>query len=205
MSPFPGRIHVLAVSLAALVVFGGSLGYHAAQANIRRDGKAQAQLTSLATANRTQARTQPPAVASDKAPERTEPKQSPSLSNGEAFIWPVLAPISSPFGPRDGGFHYGLDLAANAGTSIHAAKSGTVVFAGVLTNSGNTVILKHSDGTRTLYAHCSRLLVHVGQEVHQGDVVGLVGSTGHSTGPHLHFEVYVNDKIQDPLPYLPKR
>jgi murein DD-endopeptidase MepM/ murein hydrolase activator NlpD len=121
------------------------------------------------------------------------------------FNWPLVADyISSPFGPRWGRFHAGVDLAANMGVEIHAARDGTVYVAGSLPGYGNTVILHHADGTRTLYGHSSKLLVHAGQVVRQGDVIALVGSTGLSTGPHLHFEIIVNDQPRDPLVYLPQ-
>jgi murein DD-endopeptidase MepM/ murein hydrolase activator NlpD len=121
------------------------------------------------------------------------------------FNWPLVADyISSPFGPRWGRFHAGVDLAAKMGVEIHAARDGSVYVAGPLPGYGNTVILRHADGTRTLYGHSSKLLVHAGQVVHQGDVIALVGSTGFSTGPHLHFEIIVNDQPRDPLVYLPQ-
>lgn len=127
------------------------------------------------------------------------------LSLGGKFMWPVAAPISSYFGPRWGRNHAGVDLAANTGVPIQAARAGTVVLAGTVSGYGETVILEHTDGTRTLYAHCSRLLVRAGQSVKQGDRIAEVGSTGQSTGPHLHFEIIVNGKPRDPLLYLPKR
>lgn len=129
--------------------------------------------------------------------------QLPSLTG--LFAWPVIAPISSPFGPRDGRNHNGLDLAANMGDSVKAARAGEVTLAGTVQGYGETVILKHDDGTETLYAHSSRLLVHKGQRVRQGEEIAKVGSTGHSTGPHLHFEIIVNNKAYDPLLYLPKQ
>lgn len=121
------------------------------------------------------------------------------------FAWPVLAPVSSPFGPRWGRNHAGIDLAANHGDEIRAARAGRVVLAGVVSGYGNTVVLQHADGSRTLYAHCSVLNVKSGQAVSKGQVIARVGSTGISTGPHLHFEIIVNDRPTDPLLYLPKR
>jgi murein DD-endopeptidase MepM/ murein hydrolase activator NlpD len=121
------------------------------------------------------------------------------------FAWPVRAPISSVFGPRDGRNHAGIDLAANMGDSIRAARDGEVIYSGEISGYGETVILRHADGTRTLYAHSSKRLVSNGDKVRQGQTIALVGSTGHSTGPHLHFEVIVNDRPRDPLLYLPKR
>jgi murein DD-endopeptidase MepM/ murein hydrolase activator NlpD len=120
------------------------------------------------------------------------------------FKWPLTAPISSLFGPRDGTFHFGLDLAANMSEPIHAAREGDVIYAGWMTGYGNLVQLRHPDGTETWYGHASKLLVTVGQHVKQGDAISLVGSTGHSTGPHLHFEIHVNNQARDPLLYLPK-
>jgi murein DD-endopeptidase MepM/ murein hydrolase activator NlpD len=122
-----------------------------------------------------------------------------------AFAWPVLAPISSPFGPRWGRNHAGIDLAANMGAPIRAARDGQVLLAGPVSGYGQTVVIRHVDGTRTLYAHCSRLNVAAGQQVKQGQVIALVGSTGVSTGPHLHFEIIVNNRPRDPLRYLPRR
>lgn len=127
---------------------------------------------------------------------------SPALDG--AFAWPVLAPISSPYGPRDGRNHNGLDLAANMGDPIKAARDGEVLLAGYVNGYGETVILRHEDGTQTLYGHASRLLVSAGERVRQGEVIAEVGSTGRSTGPHLHFEIIVNSKPLDPLLYLPK-
>lgn len=129
----------------------------------------------------------------------------PVLSLGGTFTWPLLAPVSSTFGPRWGRNHNGIDLAANHGDEIKAARDGEVWVAGAVTGYGETVILEHADGSRTVYAHCSKLLVKPGQKVKQGQVIALVGSTGQSTGPHLHFEIIVNDRPADPLLYLPKR
>lgn len=127
------------------------------------------------------------------------------LSLGGTYIWPVLAPVSSNFGPRWGRNHNGIDLAANQGDEIKASREGEVWVAGQVPGYGQTVILVHDDGSRTLYAHCSKLLVKAGQRVTQGQVIALVGSTGQSTGPHLHFEIIVNDRATDPLLHLPKR
>ncbi len=133
------------------------------------------------------------------------PVVDPELSLGGLFVWPNSAPVSSDFGPRWGRNHNGIDLAANQGDPIYAARSGHVDLAGEVKGYGNTVILRHPDGTRTLYAHASKLLVTAGQDVKQGERIALVGSTGNSTGPHLHFEIIVNDKPRDPILYLPKK
>jgi murein DD-endopeptidase MepM/ murein hydrolase activator NlpD len=98
--------------------------------------------------------------------------------------------------------HEGVDIAASSGTPIHAAASGTVIHAGWLGGYGNLVVVDHGNGLSTAYAHASALLVGVGQHVTQGQTVSLVGSTGNSSGPHLHFEVRVNGSAVDPLGYL---
>lgn len=121
------------------------------------------------------------------------------------FAWPSTAVMSSTFGPRWGRNHNGIDLAANHGDPIKAARDGQVLLAGTVDGYGETVVLQHADGTRTLYAHASKLMVRSGQQVKQGEVIALVGSTGRSTGPHLHFEIIVHDRPVDPTIYLPPR
>ena len=119
-----------------------------------------------------------------------------------ALIWPVNAPITSPFGWRWGRMHEGIDLGAAYGTPIAAAASGTVIYAGWLGGYGNLTVIDHGGGLSTAYGHQSSIGVSVGQQVAQGEIIGNVGSTGHSTGPHLHFEVRVNGQAVDPLGYL---
>jgi murein DD-endopeptidase MepM/ murein hydrolase activator NlpD len=116
--------------------------------------------------------------------------------------WPVSAPITSPFGWRWGRMHEGIDLGAAYGTPIAAAGSGTVIYAGWLGGYGNLTVIDHGGGLATAYGHQSRIAVSVGQQVAGGEIIGYVGSTGHSTGPHLHFEVRVNGQAVDPLGYL---
>jgi len=118
------------------------------------------------------------------------------------FTWPTSGQITSGFGPRWGRMHQGLDIAAPTGRPITAAKSGTVIVAGWSGGYGQLVVIDHGGGLATAYAHQSRIAVKTGDPVTQGGLVGFVGSTGHSTGPHLHFEVRVNGAAQDPLPYL---
>jgi murein DD-endopeptidase MepM/ murein hydrolase activator NlpD len=118
------------------------------------------------------------------------------------LIWPVNGPVTSGFGMRWGRMHEGIDISASTGTPIWAAAAGTVIYAGWLGGYGNLVVVDHGSGLATAYAHASAILVAVGQGVTQGETVALVGSTGHSTGPHLHFEVRVNGVAVDPLLYL---
>jgi murein DD-endopeptidase MepM/ murein hydrolase activator NlpD len=134
--------------------------------------------------------------------ERGHGPQSGAVSR-RGFIWPVNGPITSPFGPRWGGTHPGLDIDGYTGQPYVAAKSGRVISAGWDGGYGNAVIISHGNGVSTLYGHSSALRVTVGQHVDQGEVIGLVGSTGYSTGSHLHFEVRIGQSPVDPLGYLP--
>lgn len=110
--------------------------------------------------------------------------------------------ISSEYGPRWGKQHTGVDFAANYGTHIYSWKSGTVTQAGWSGGYGNFIEVSHNDGTVSRYAHCSKIVVSVGQTVSQGQTIGYVGSTGNSTGNHLHFEIKVNGSFVNPLNYL---
>ena len=119
------------------------------------------------------------------------------------FIWPVQGPITSPFGPRWGGFHPGIDIGVPEGTPIHAAAAGTIIYCGWESGYGNLVVIDHHNGLATAYGHQSRIAVSCNQDVQQGDVIGYSGCTGFCTGPHLHFEVRVNGSPVDPIGYLP--
>jgi murein DD-endopeptidase MepM/ murein hydrolase activator NlpD len=140
---------------------------------------------------------------------------SPGHSTKYRFIWPEpQAQISQPFGPSTlplepayGGyphFHTGIDLVEPFASPIFAADDGVVALVGVSSSGyGNYVVIAHSGGLNTLYGHLSTALVKVGDAVTQGQPVGLEGSTGNSTGPHLHFELRINQKPVNPMPYLP--
>jgi murein DD-endopeptidase MepM/ murein hydrolase activator NlpD len=132
--------------------------------------------------------------------------QSGSTASGEpsaaGFIWPCDGVVVSGFGMRWGRMHEGIDIGCAYGTPNRAAAAGTVIYAGWLGGYGNLVVVDHGNGLSTAYAHASSMLVSVGQSVSQGQTVSLVGSTGNSSGPHLHFEVRVNGVAVDPLPYL---
>jgi murein DD-endopeptidase MepM/ murein hydrolase activator NlpD len=121
------------------------------------------------------------------------------------YVWPLHGRLTSYFGRRNLGmgtaaFHRGLDIAAPSGTTIVAARTGTVIFAGWSDRGyGNLVKIRHAGGAETWYGHASRILVRVGQSVKQGEPIALVGSTGISTGPHLHLELHVRGIAVDPL------
>jgi murein DD-endopeptidase MepM/ murein hydrolase activator NlpD len=122
-------------------------------------------------------------------------------ASAAGLIWPIHGPVTSEYGPRWGGFHSGIDIGMDTGTPIAAAKRGVVTFAGWMDGYGNFVIIDHGDGVATAYAHQTRLGCRQGQVVSQGETIGYVGSTGNSTGPHLHFEVRVNGSAQNPRAY----
>jgi murein DD-endopeptidase MepM/ murein hydrolase activator NlpD len=126
-------------------------------------------------------------------------------------IWPVRGYITSGIGDRSNPFggggtetHPGLDIAATHGTSIEAGGDGIVIKAGPQGGYGNLVVIDHGYGITTRYGHMSRIDVKVGDHVHRGMALGAVGSTGRSTGPHLHYEVRLYDRVVDPMNYLPK-
>jgi murein DD-endopeptidase MepM/ murein hydrolase activator NlpD len=132
----------------------------------------------------------------------------PSAGGLGNFSWPVTGTITSPFGwrsnPFGGGpeFHQGLDIAAPMGTTVTAAAAGTVIMAQWYGGYGNYVLIDHGGGYSTGYGHLSSIYVSVGQSVARGQAIGAVGSTGQSTGPHLHFEVRIAGKPVDPAPRL---
>jgi murein DD-endopeptidase MepM/ murein hydrolase activator NlpD len=124
------------------------------------------------------------------------------VASAAGFIWPVNGTVTSGYGMRWGRLHEGIDIAAPIGAPIWAAAAGTVIYAGWLGGYGNLTVVDHGNGLATAYAHATSILVAVGQSVSQGETIALVGSTGNSSGPHLHFEVRVNGVAVDPLLYL---
>jgi murein DD-endopeptidase MepM/ murein hydrolase activator NlpD len=122
---------------------------------------------------------------------------------GGGCIWPTAGSVTSEFGSRWGRLHAGIDIAAPTGTPIYAAQAGTVIFSGVQSGYGNVVIISHEGGLSTLYGHQSRVAASNGQAVSQGDNIGFVGSTGRSTGPHLHFETRYGGSPRNPRGCLP--
>jgi murein DD-endopeptidase MepM/ murein hydrolase activator NlpD len=109
-----------------------------------------------------------------------------------------------PFNNKLSDFHAGVDISCDYGTKIYAAASGTVIFSGYRSGYGNSITIDHKNGLRTIYGHASKLEVESGQTVEKGDLIALVGSTGSSTGPHLHFEIRRNDNPIDPLEFINK-
>src|SRR5690606_37539073 len=148
--------------------------------------------------------------AMDKA-NRSEERPGPALrvNQGAPDVWllpiQVSFQITSVYEPRWGTFHWGVDMAAPYGTPIYAAHAGTVTLARYSGGYGNCVRIDHGGGVETVYGHASKILVSEGQRVKAGDMIALVGSTGYSTGNHLHFEVNVNGSHEDPMSYLLKR
>ena len=127
----------------------------------------------------------------------------PASVGGSGFAWPVNGAITSGFGSRWGGTHSGIDIDCVTGDAIRASKSGSVVSATYDGGYGYHVVIDHGNGFASLYAHNSALSVSGGQNVSQGEVIATCGSTGQSTGDHLHFEIRVSGAPQDPLTYLP--
>lgn len=131
-------------------------------------------------------------------------ERPPTVGSGK-YIWPLKVDFrqTTGFESRWGEFHNAIDLACNAGSDIYAADGGTVIQAGYMGSYGNVIFIDHQNGQETRYAHCSKLLVKKGDKVFQGQLIAKVGSTGRSTGPHLHFEVRINGTPKNPLKYLP--
>lgn len=125
--------------------------------------------------------------------------------------WPVKGPLSSPYGNRihpmrhETRFHSGVDISAPAGTGVKATANGIVTFAGWTENSGIVVVVEHGQGYNTAYAHNKVALVRVGQRVSRGEVISSSGSTGISTGPHVHYEIWKNGRHTNPVGFLARR
>jgi murein DD-endopeptidase MepM/ murein hydrolase activator NlpD len=126
----------------------------------------------------------------------------PVRAGSGGLVWPVNGPVVSPFGPRWGRLHAGIDIAAPTGTPIRAAASGQVVLLGWTGGYGNYTCVQHGGALSTCYAHQSRYGTSMGASVSQGQVIGYVGCTGHCFGDHLHFETRVNGAPVDPSGYL---
>jgi len=121
----------------------------------------------------------------------------------ENFIWPTKGTVSSKFGSRWGGFHDGIDISAEEGTLVRAIQEGRVIYSGnEIRGYGNLIVVRHDRGWISVYAHNKVNLIKKGAQVQQGQIIGKIGKTGRSTGPHLHFELRLAKKAVDPLRYL---
>ncbi|MDD2805702.1 MAG: M23 family metallopeptidase [Elusimicrobiales bacterium] len=139
-------------------------------------------------------------------PGKKEPPPFPTPKYSGKYRWPMDAGVvSSEFGPRWGKQHQGLDIAADMGVPVRAIAPGEVIYSGShLTGYGNVLIVRHDQETTTTYAHNKELRARKGDKVKQGQLIALLGSTGHSTGPHLHFEFRVGNAPVNPRTKLPK-
>jgi murein DD-endopeptidase MepM/ murein hydrolase activator NlpD len=147
----------------------------------------------------------PAAVNSAALPPNAKPAAALAAT---PTIWPVRGTVTSGFGwrisPFSGGreMHPGVDIAVATGTPVVAAADGTVIISGPYGGYGNLVEIDHGNGIKTLYGHNSQLVVQVGQHVKKGQVISYSGSTGESTGPHVHYEIRINNTPVDPMKYL---
>ena len=151
----------------------------------------------------------------EKAKKEAEAKKAAEEENGKSpvvsgvllAVTPVTGTITSRFGAVSSirsGAHTGTDIAAPSGTPIKAVAAGTVTFAARSGSYGNLIKISHENGVETWYGHCSELYATEGQQVEAGEIIAAVGSTGNSTGPHLHLEIRVNGTAVNPQTYLYK-
>ncbi|MDD7796266.1 peptidoglycan DD-metalloendopeptidase family protein [Clostridium sp. 'White wine YQ'] len=125
------------------------------------------------------------------------------ISSGVAFLDPPSrGGITSSYGARWGSKHHGIDIAGNTGDPIEAAFDGTVADTGYNSIYGKMIVIDHGKGVETVYGHCSKILVSAGEKIKKGDLIGRIGTTGRSTGPHLHFELRVNGEAINPIKYV---
>ena len=129
-------------------------------------------------------------------------------ANSAPNLWPVEGPVTGSFGERtdpfngEGAFHSGIDISASVGQAVVAPADGIVLYADFLGGYGRAVMIEHGHGISTRYGHLASFAVSPGQQVHRGDTIGFVGLSGRSTGPHLHYEVRINDTPVNPYKYL---
>lgn len=178
-----GRIHDLQVETAGLAAQEGPLQAKLAAAAARYAAQ-------IAAAQAASAGSAPVANAS-----------GPVGSYG--LQWPLSGPVTREFGYQPGGFHPGIDIAPGYGAPIYAAGDGVVVYAGWESGYGNYTCIDHGRNISSCYAHQSEIDVSVGQTVHRGQFIGREGSTGNSTGPHVHFEIRVGGQVNNPRDFIP--
>lgn len=149
-------------------------------------------------------RSLPVEIIAPRFAEMRAPQRRDLPSGGTPFRWPLRqGTLSSAFGPRDGSFHDGIDIAAPEGTPVYAARGGRVIYSDQIPGYGNIVIVAHEQGLSTVYAHNLENEVSAGDVVREGEVVSRVGRTGRTTGANLHFEVRQENVARNPLYYLP--
>lgn len=197
-------VGLFVAGLVAPVAFMNGRTEHAAAGTTIIGEAPPATLEPAGRGGRSSGAEDPPARLKKRASrERQAPRRVAS-----GFIWPVGGPwaVTSPFGARGEhgeDFHHGLDIGCAEGQPVRAAFPGRVVFSGDGRAYGKAVLLDHGETWQTLYGHFSALLVQPGDHVEQGQDIGLCGSTGRSTGPHVHLELRHNGYVWDPLTYLP--
>ena len=141
-----------------------------------------------------------------EAMERTGGYSFVGTPSASGFVWPAAGTVTGEFGEsRPGHIHAGIDIANSEGTPIVASKAGVVIYAGWMSGYGNVIDIDHGGGVKTRYGHNSALLVSGGQSVSQGQQIARMGSTGHSTGPHCHYEIRLNGNAVNPRNYLPEK
>ena len=196
ITEFRAEVDALAAEEDALTAIIDERASRAEQA--RRDAAAAA----AARSSRSTATTEAAGADAASSAGSASSSAAPAPSGGGGMVWPAAGSVTSGYGPRWGRLHAGLDISAPTGTPIYAARSGTVIFVGVQSGYGNLIIVDHGGGMTTAYAHQSSFAASQGQSVSAGQLIGYVGSTGRSTGPHLHFEVRINGTARDPMGYL---
>lgn len=195
----------VALTLTALVAFGADLATAADAAAMPTSTNDPPTAADAAVAT---PRRSTPTPSGDRVATRHDGPNGHAAASaacapdGDALRWPTSGRVSSEFGPRDGRLHKGIDVATPTGTPITAAAPGAVSFAGWQGGYGHTVEIEHGDGTMTRYAHLSRVDVALDERVDARTRIGAVGSTGSSTGPHLHFEIWVDGAEQDPREHI---
>ena len=183
-----------------------------AVASLYKENKVEEQVTtkiastkSSSKQTQTQTQTSVKSSGNSKSFSTSSKISRATTSLGVSLIKPITGTITSRFGSVSSirsGAHTGLDIGASSGTPVKAAASGTVIWAGYKGALGNLVVISHSNGVQTYYGHCSKIYVSAGKTVSQGETISAVGSTGNSTGPHLHFEIRVNGVAYNPQNYV---
>ena len=200
------RRHMFAFGAVGLFLLAGAVTNGLVATHESPAGASTPSMRLAASSDTTQPQSRPVAAptttTSTTAAPTTTTTAPPPPPNSNGLIWPARGAIWSGFGNRSSGRHTGIDIGAPAGSTIVAARAGVVTFAGWESGYGQEVRIDHGGGIVTLYAHQARIFVRSGQRVAQGEPIGTVGSTGHVTAPHLHFEVRLGSVPQNPMRWL---